>query len=99
RTTAALVSSVVLVSAKSGAQVTSLEERHPRNAPGAEAPKTPVVAEASPVIIPPELLSSSVPYPEDATSSAQVELELLVGTDGRVQEVLSASGPEPFATV
>lgn len=50
-------------------------------------------------LTPPEAIDVSVSYPEDATGSATVTLELIVDAEGRVHEARTVSGEPPFSEV
>jgi TonB family protein len=66
----------------------------PPAAPAPVPPAAPVPAD----ITPPLLLSDAmVPYPEGATGSADVVLELLISASGDVSEARVVEGAEPFA--
>lgn len=59
---------------------------------GADTPKPP------PVLVAPKQLSAPVvPYPEGATGSAEIVLQLVVAADGTVESATVVEGDEPFA--
>ncbi len=58
----------------------------------------PCWGQASPELTPPSARSSTdVPYPTGALGNAEVELELVVETDGSVSSATVVAGDEPFA--
>ena len=53
-------------------------------------------APAAAGVTPPEALSTPVDYPEGASGTAEVVLELVVSTKGEVTDVRATSGAPPF---
>lgn len=71
----------------------------PPQTPPTVAPTPPPVGSPDPSLVAPHLLSEArIDYPDGATGSAEVVLELVVEADGTIGDVRTIEGDEPFAS-
>ncbi len=70
----------------------------PDEAPSAQPETASPEPEAAPVVTKPRAVATDVSYPPGGSGDHEVELELTVGDDGRVEHAVGVRGKEPFLT-